>query len=73
MLTKHFVYGGKMKIKINYPSEQSGVEKLNEVIAEFKATLYIESINNLNVSEETKKQILKNLIQVLNYLLKLDF
>lgn len=56
----------KMKIKINYPSEQSGVEKLNEGIAEFKATLYIESINNLNVSEETKKQILKSLIQVLN-------
>ena len=55
-----------MKIKINYPSEQSGVEKLNEGIAEFKATLYIESINNLNVSEEAKKQILKNLIQVLN-------
>lgn len=55
-----------MKIKINYPSEQFDVEKLNEGIAEFKATLYIESINNLNVSEEKKKQILKNLIQVLN-------
>ena len=55
-----------MKIKINYPTEQSGIEQLNEGIAEFKATLYIESINNLNVSEETKKQILKNLIQVLN-------
>ena len=55
-----------MKIKINYPSDQSDIEKLNQRIAEFKATLYIESINNLNVSEETKKQILKNLIQVLN-------
>ena len=50
-----------MKIKINYPSEQSGVEKLNEGIAEFKATLYIESINNLNVNEETKKEILQSL------------
>lgn len=55
----------KMKIKINYPSEQSGVEKLNEGIAEFKATLYIESINNLNVSEETKKEVLQNLIKEL--------
>lgn len=55
-----------MKIKINYPSEQSGIEKLNQGIAEFKATLYIESINNLNASDETKKQILKNLIQILN-------
>jgi hypothetical protein len=56
----------KMKIKINYPSNQSGVEKLNERIAEFKATLYIESINNLIVSEKTKKQIFKRLIQFLN-------
>ena len=55
-----------MKIKINYPSEQSGVEKLNEGIAEFKATLYIESIQNINVSDNTKKQIFKRLIQVLN-------
>ena len=55
-----------MRIKINYPSEQSGIEKLNEGIAEFKATLYIESINSLNVSEETKKQIFQSLIQVLN-------
>ena len=54
-----------MKIKINYPSEQSGVEKLNEGIAEFKATLYIESINNLNVNEETKKEILQSLIRKL--------
>lgn len=55
-----------MKIKVNYPSEQSGIYLLNERIAEFKAILYIESINNLNVSEETKKEILTNLIQVLN-------
>ena len=55
-----------MKIKVNYPSEQSGVELLNEGIAEFKATLYIESINNLNVSEETKKEILLNLIKELS-------
>lgn len=54
-----------MKIKINYPSEKSGVELLNEGIAEFKATLYIESINNLNVSEETKKEVLQNLIKEL--------
>lgn len=44
-----------MKIKINYPSEQSGVELLNKGIEEFKATLYIESIARLNASEETKK------------------
>ncbi|MEF2619991.1 MAG: hypothetical protein U0N02_04130 [Clostridia bacterium] len=55
-----------MKIKINYPSEQSDIDLLNERIAEFKATLYIESITNLNVSEETKKEILTNLIQFLN-------
>ena len=54
-----------MKIKVNYPSEQSDIDLLNERIAEFKATLYIESINNLNVSEETKKEILKSLIMEL--------
>lgn len=52
-----------MKIKINYPTEKSGVEKLNEGIAEVKATLYIETIANLNVSEETKREILKSLIE----------
>ena len=46
-----------MKIKVNYPSEQSGIELLNKGIEEFKATLYIESIAKLNVSEETKKEI----------------
>jgi len=55
-----------MKIKVNYPSEQSDIDLLKERIAEFKAILYIESINNLNVSDETKKEILTNLIQVLN-------
>lgn len=55
-----------MKIKINYPSEQSGIEQLNEGIADFKAILYIESINSLNVSEETKKQIFQSLIKFLN-------
>ena len=51
-----------MKIIINYPTEKSGIEKLNEGIAEIKATLYIETIANLNVSEETKREILKSLI-----------
>lgn len=51
-----------MKIKINFPSEQSGIEILNRGVEEFKATLYIESIARLNVSEETKKAILKSLI-----------
>lgn len=51
-----------MKIKINFPSEQSGIEILNRGVEEFKATLYIESIAKLNVSEETKKAILKSLI-----------
>jgi len=54
-----------MKIIVNYPSEQSDIKKLNEGIAEFKATLFIESINNLNVSEETKKEILNSLIKIL--------
>ena len=54
-----------MKIKINYPSEQSDIERLNEGIAEFKATLFIESIVKLNVSEETKKEILNCLIKEL--------
>ena len=55
-----------MKIIINYPTEKSGIEKLNEGIAEIKATLYIETIANLNVSEETKREILKSLIEELN-------
>lgn len=54
-----------MKIKVNYPSEQSGIELLNKGIEKFKATLYIESIARLNVSEETKKEILKSILKTL--------
>lgn len=54
-----------MKIKINFPSEKSDIAILNDSIAEFKAVLFIESINKLNVSEESKKEILKNLLKVL--------
>lgn len=56
----------ELKIIINYPTEKSGIEKLNEGIAEIKATLYIETIANLNVSEETKREILKSLIEELS-------
>ena len=54
-----------MKIIVNYPSEQSDIKLLNEGIAEFKATLFVESIVKLNVSEETKKEILNSLIKTL--------
>lgn len=50
-----------MNIYINIPKEPSGIDELNEAIAEFKAILYIETINKLNVSNKTKKEILKAL------------
>lgn len=50
-----------MKIKVNYPTEPSGIEQLDEAIAEFKATLFIETISQLNVSDKNKKEILKAL------------
>lgn len=43
-----------MKIKINFPSEQSGIEILNRGVEEFKATLYIESIANLTLARKQK-------------------
>ena len=55
-----------MKIKINYPSDESDIKVLEDNIAEFKAILFIESIEKLNVSEDSKKEILKNLIKCLN-------
>ncbi len=54
-----------MKLKVNYPSEQSDIEKLNNNIAEFKAILILESVEKLEVSEDSKKEILKNLIEIL--------
>ena len=55
-----------MKIKINFPSDESDIKVLENNIAEFKATLFLESIEKLNVSEDSKKEILKNLIKCLN-------
>ena len=50
-----------MRIKVNYPTEPSGIEQLNEAIAEVKATLYLETICQLNVSDKNKKESLKAL------------
>ncbi len=54
-----------MKIKLNFPIEPSGIDKLNGAIEDFKAYLYIETISNLNVSDESKREILKSLIEQL--------
>lgn len=54
-----------MTIKVNYPSEPDAIELLKENISEFKATLIIESIEHLNVSDDSKKEILKNLLGAL--------
>jgi hypothetical protein len=55
-----------MTIKINYPSDESDIKILEDNIAEFKATLFLESIEKLNISEDSKKEILRNLIKCLN-------
>lgn len=51
-----------MDVIINYPTDKTGMNILNEKIAEFKAFLIFESIKGLNISSAGKKKVIKELL-----------
>lgn len=55
-----------MKVIVNYPQSKEDIELLEDNVATFKATLILESIKNLNIPDERKKQVLKDVLNHLN-------
>ena len=52
-----------MNIIVNYPTEKDAIESLSERVAEFKAILVFESIKRLNITEEGKRKVTKELLK----------
>lgn len=52
-----------MNIIVNYPRDKEAIDNLNEKIGEFKATLIIESIKGLNISDKGKRNVVKELLK----------
>ena len=52
-----------MNVIVNYPTDEKAIKNLNNQIVEFKAILFMESINNLNISLDGKKKVVKMLLK----------
>lgn len=52
-----------MNVIVNYPTDKEEINNLNEKIAEFKATLVFESIKRLNITEEGKRKVTRELLK----------
>ena len=53
-----------MNVTVNYPEPNSTVEKqLIENVAKFHARLIKESVNMLNIDNQSKKKILEQILQ----------
>lgn len=54
-----------MKVYLNLPTTDEGKKQLNEAMADLQATLVINTIEKLNLSEKKKKEILLAIIDEL--------
>ena len=50
-----------MKVIINYPELEDDIQELESRVADFRATLLVEHIKQLNVNDSTKKELLNSI------------
>lgn len=55
--------GGKLQVIVNYPISDN---IFNDNLATFKAKLLLRSIDNLNVNDKTKAEILDKILEILD-------
>lgn len=55
-----------MQIFINYPTTDEGIKQLLDNLAIFKAKLMLKSIENLNVEDKLKDEVLEKVLEILN-------
>lgn len=51
-----------MKVNVNYPELDDDMLELESRVADFRATLLVEYIKQLNVNDSTKKELLNSII-----------
>lgn len=52
-----------MEVFVNYPKDEEGIKELSKAVAQVHATLVLKSVEDLDISSESKKKVIKSLIQ----------
>lgn len=55
-----------LQIFENFPETELGKQELLDNLGTFKAELLLKSIENLNVSDKTKEEVLKKVFEILD-------
>lgn len=61
-----------MQLFVNYPKTCDGMKNFFDNLATFKAKLLLKSIDDLNVSDKTKNEILDKVLEILDNKLEND-
>lgn len=54
-----------MQVFVNYPTTEENTKIFLDNLATFKAELLLKSIENLNVSDKTKDEVLEKVLEIL--------
>lgn len=54
-----------MQVFVNYPTTEENIKIFLDNLATFKAELLLKSIENLNVSDKTKEEVLEKVLEIL--------
>ena len=55
-----------MQVFVNYPETEEGINKLINNLATFKAELFLKSIDNLNIEDKVKDEVLEKVLEILS-------
>lgn len=55
-----------MQVFINYPTTDEEIKQLLDNLATFKAKLLLKNIENLNVEDKVKDEVLEKVLEILN-------
>lgn len=55
-----------MQVFVNYPKTDGEIKQLLDNLATFKAKLLLKSIENLNVEDKVKDEVLEKVLEILS-------
>ena len=55
-----------MQVIVNYPQTEEGTKELLNNLATFKAKLLLKSIDNLNIEDKIKDEVLEKVLDILS-------
>lgn len=59
-----------MELYVNMPTTDKGKKMLNEAMAKVQATLVLKAIDDLNISNQSKKKVLQGILKELEKQIK---